>query len=125
MEVNVKEAKTLFYHLLERVADGEEITISSAGVPTARLVPIQRAVAKRQLGIDEGRIWIARDFDRPSAKLEASLAGTRNLGAPRRSVNETTNLLLQVNYAAFSLDSVGRPASTQASNPPRNAQTCR
>jgi prevent-host-death family protein len=44
MEVDVNEAKTLFYRLLERVADGEEITISIARVPTARLVPIQRVL---------------------------------------------------------------------------------
>jgi prevent-host-death family protein len=84
MEVDVKEAKTVFYRLLERVANGEEITISSAGVPTARLVPIQRALAKRQLGIDEGKVWIARDFDRPSAKLEALLPARENPGAPAK-----------------------------------------
>ncbi|HKE33041.1 MAG TPA: type II toxin-antitoxin system Phd/YefM family antitoxin [Candidatus Angelobacter sp.] len=65
MEVNVHEAKTNFSRLLQRVAAGEEITIAKAGVPVARLVPIERKVTRRKLGIDRGRIWIADDFDAP------------------------------------------------------------
>jgi prevent-host-death family protein len=65
MEVNVHEAKTHFSRLLQRVAAGEEITIAKAGVPVARLVPIEPKIAKRKLGIDRGKIWIADDFDAP------------------------------------------------------------
>jgi prevent-host-death family protein len=65
MEINVHEAKTNFSRLLQRVAAGEEITIARAGVPVARLVPIEPKVARRKLGIDRGRIWIADDFDAP------------------------------------------------------------
>ena len=65
MEVNVHEAKTHFSKLLQRVAAGEEITIAKAGVPVARLVPIASTNAKRKLGIDEGKIYIADDFDAP------------------------------------------------------------
>lgn len=65
MEVNIHEAKTNFSRLLQRVAAGEEITIAKAGVPVARLVPIEPRVAKRKLGIDRGKIWIADDFDAP------------------------------------------------------------
>lgn len=65
MEVNVHEAKTQFSRLLQRVAAGEEITIAKAGVPVARLVPIEPRSKKRKLGIDRGRIWIADDFDAP------------------------------------------------------------
>jgi prevent-host-death family protein len=38
--VNVHEAKTNFSKLLDRVANGERITIGKAGKPVARLEPI-------------------------------------------------------------------------------------
>jgi len=66
MEVNVHEAKTHLSRLLRRAADGEEITIARAGVPVARLVPIELKKKKvRPLGMDAGKIWIADDFDAP------------------------------------------------------------
>lgn len=37
--INVHEAKTQFSKLLARVHDGEEIIISKAGVPWAKLTP--------------------------------------------------------------------------------------
>lgn len=39
--VGAYDAKTRFSQLLERVAGGEEITITRHGAPVARLVPIQ------------------------------------------------------------------------------------
>jgi len=65
MEVNVHEAKTNFSKLLQRVALGEEIIIAKAGVPVARLVPVQSKPSKRPLGLYRGQIWIADDFDAP------------------------------------------------------------
>jgi prevent-host-death family protein len=66
MEVNIHEAKTHFSRLLQRVANGEEVTIARAGVPVARLVAVEPKKGKvRPLGMDEGRIWIADDFDAP------------------------------------------------------------
>jgi prevent-host-death family protein len=65
MEINVHEAKTNFSKLLRRVAAGEEITIARAGVPVARLVPVEPAKRERKLGIDQGKIFIAEDFDAP------------------------------------------------------------
>ena len=41
------EAKTHFSALLERVAHGEDITITRRGAPIAKLVPFKRAKAKR------------------------------------------------------------------------------
>jgi prevent-host-death family protein len=64
-EVNVHEAKTHLSRLLMRVAAGEEITISKAGKPIARLVPCQPSRAKRFPGKDQGLIRIASDFDAP------------------------------------------------------------
>lgn len=65
MEFNVHEAKTHFSKLLQRVALGEEITISKAGVPVARLVPVRPSEGKRPLGLFKGEIWMADDFDAP------------------------------------------------------------
>ena len=64
-EVNIHEAKTHLSRLLARVAAGEEVIISKAGRPIARLVPIRARQPKRIPGQDEGRIWIADDFDAP------------------------------------------------------------
>jgi prevent-host-death family protein len=41
--VGAYEAKTRFSQLLERVAGGEEITITRHGNPVARLVPVLQA----------------------------------------------------------------------------------
>ncbi|HEX8561272.1 MAG TPA: type II toxin-antitoxin system Phd/YefM family antitoxin [Pyrinomonadaceae bacterium] len=71
IEVNVHEAKTNLSRLLQRVAAGEEVVIARAGVPVARLVPVKPSGGKRTLGEDEGRGWIADDFDAP---LPADLA---------------------------------------------------
>ncbi len=60
--VNVHEAKTQFSALLTAVVAGEQIVIAKAGKPVARLVPIEQP-AQRELGIDDGRIFIADDFD--------------------------------------------------------------
>jgi prevent-host-death family protein len=65
MEVNIHEAKTHFSQLIQRVAAGEEITIARAGVPVARLVPIEKKKGVRPMGVARGEIWIADDFDAP------------------------------------------------------------
>ena len=78
MEVNIHEAKTHLSKLLQRVAQGEEVTIARAGVPVAKLVAI--TPAKRPLGIARGEIWIAEDFDAPLPDdLLAAFYGEDNL----------------------------------------------
>lgn len=63
-EVNIHQAKTHLSRLLQRVAAGEEIVISRAGKPVARLVPI-RTDSVRVLGMDRGLFEIPDDFDAP------------------------------------------------------------
>lgn len=63
--VNVHEAKTHLSRLLSRVERGEEIVISRAGHPIARLLPFEPHGKTRTLGADEGAVWIADDFDAP------------------------------------------------------------
>ena len=68
VEVNVHEAKTHLSKLLARVAAGEEVLISRAGKPMARLVPAGKAARpRRKPDRDKGRGWIADDFDGPLA----------------------------------------------------------
>ena len=62
MEVNVHEAKTHLSKLLKRVAAGEEIIISRAGKPVAKLTPLHSPL-QRRFGIDEGVFEIPDDFD--------------------------------------------------------------
>jgi prevent-host-death family protein len=86
MEVNIHEAKTHLSRLLLRVAAGEEITIAKAGVPIARLVPVERNVNKRPWGIDRDRIWIADDFDAPLP--DHILAGFLGTDVPARKTRK-------------------------------------
>jgi prevent-host-death family protein len=65
MEVNVHEAKTQLSRLLKRVTDGEEIIISRAGVPVAKLIAVAPLSRERPLGAMDGQIYIAEDFDAP------------------------------------------------------------
>ncbi|MFI5399032.1 MAG: type II toxin-antitoxin system Phd/YefM family antitoxin [Candidatus Binatia bacterium] len=64
MEVNVHEAKTHFSKLLRRAAAGEEIIISRAGEPVAKIVPIGSR-ARRRFGVDHGVFEVPDDFDAP------------------------------------------------------------
>jgi prevent-host-death family protein len=71
MEVNIHEAKTQLSRLLKRVSAGEEVTISRAGVPVAKLIAIGPPSGSRPMGMDHGKIWISEDFDAPDPELEA------------------------------------------------------
>jgi prevent-host-death family protein len=65
ISVNVHEAKTHLSRLLERVAAGEEILISKAGKPMAKLTPLSKPQVNRVPGLDKGVIKIPDDFDAP------------------------------------------------------------
>ena len=64
VEVNIHEAKTHFSKLLRRVAAGEEVVISKAGRPVAKIVPIAR-LERRRFGVDQGVFEVPDDFDAP------------------------------------------------------------
>ena len=85
MEVNIHEAKTQLSRLLRRVAEGEEVTISRAGVPVAKLVAAGPSGGSRPMGMDQGKIWIADDFDTLDPQLEALFyTGIPEVSFPRR-----------------------------------------
>ena len=57
MATNVHEAKTHFSKLLERAHAGEEVIISKAGKPYAKLVPLEPVVKpKRMPGRLKGKL---------------------------------------------------------------------
>jgi prevent-host-death family protein len=61
--VNVREAKAQLSRILDRVAKGEEIVITKAGRPVAKLVPIPGK--PRKPGRCKGKIHVSDDFDGP------------------------------------------------------------
>lgn len=62
---NLYEAKTSLSRLVDRAANGEEIILSKAGKPLAKLVPFHRATEPRKPGGWEGQVRISEDFDAP------------------------------------------------------------
>jgi len=75
INVNVHEAKTHLSRLLERVAAGEEIIISKADKPMAKLTPLSKPQMDRVPGLDKGVIQIPDDFDAPLPEDVLALFG--------------------------------------------------
>ncbi len=63
--VNIHEAKTTLSQLLESVLAGEDVVISKAGTPLARLIPYHTEKKPRSPGIWKGKVTMADDFDDP------------------------------------------------------------
>lgn len=63
LTINIHEAKTHLSQLIEKAAAGEEIIIAKAGKPVAKLVPLHGAPSVRSLGIFQGKLNVAEDFD--------------------------------------------------------------
>lgn len=63
--MNIHEAKTSLSRLVERVEAGEEIVIARGGTPVAKLVAFRPPLARRRLGLLDGRFEIPDDFNRP------------------------------------------------------------
>jgi prevent-host-death family protein len=64
-EFNVHETKTHLSRILERVEHGEEIIISRAGQPVAKVVPLPDKVRRTARGSLRGRLAWADDWDSP------------------------------------------------------------
>ncbi|MCZ7417770.1 MULTISPECIES: type II toxin-antitoxin system Phd/YefM family antitoxin [unclassified Streptomyces] len=62
-QYNVHEAKTHLSRILEQVAGGEEVVISKAGEPVAKVVPLRSSVRRSGRGSLRGLIEIRDDFD--------------------------------------------------------------
>jgi prevent-host-death family protein len=64
-QVNLYEAKTQLSRLVDRAAAGEEIVIAKGGRPLARLVPLAKRTAPREVGFLAGQVQVGPDFDAP------------------------------------------------------------
>ncbi|MEV7104411.1 type II toxin-antitoxin system Phd/YefM family antitoxin [Streptomyces atroolivaceus] len=62
-QYNVHEAKTHFSRILQQVETGEEVVISRAGEPIAKVVPLHPKVRRTGRGSLRGQIHVPDDFD--------------------------------------------------------------
>jgi prevent-host-death family protein len=74
-EVDLHYAKTHLPRLVDEALAGEEIVIVRQGTPLVKLTPVAPAGEGRVLGKDQGKIFIADDFDAPMPELEALFDG--------------------------------------------------
>jgi len=72
-QFNIHDAKTNLSRIIDRVEHGEEIVISRAGTPVAKVVPLVRTVNRLGRGSLHGRLVIADDWD--SDEVNDAIAG--------------------------------------------------
>ncbi|MCB1057314.1 MAG: type II toxin-antitoxin system prevent-host-death family antitoxin [Acidobacteria bacterium] len=72
-EINLNDAEGHLAELVDDAVAGHEIILARGGVPLVRLTPVEISTQVRILGMDEGQIWVADDFDAPLAEFEAVL----------------------------------------------------
>lgn len=63
--IDIHEASSRFFELMERVAKGEEVIIELNDRPIARISPVATARKPRQFGGAKDIVQIADDFDEP------------------------------------------------------------
>lgn len=73
--VNIDEMHRDFSRVMDRVAKGEEVVITSAGSPVAKLVPFNRPSVPRVPGSWRGKVRIATDFDVLPPEVAAAFRG--------------------------------------------------
>ena len=62
-QFNIHDAKTNLSRIIERVEHGEEIIISRAGNPVAKVVPLTRRTDRTGRGSLRGKLVAADDWD--------------------------------------------------------------
>jgi prevent-host-death family protein len=72
VQFNIHDAKTNLSRIIDRVEHGEEIIISRAGRPVAKVVPLHRTVNRTGRGSLRGRLATADDWD--SAETNETIA---------------------------------------------------
>ena len=68
--VDINQAKKRLPELVEKTISGDEIIITKAGQPIAKLIGIPKRDKKRQFGTAKGLIKISDDFDKPLEDLQ-------------------------------------------------------
>ncbi|MEU4809952.1 type II toxin-antitoxin system prevent-host-death family antitoxin [Nocardia fluminea] len=69
-QFNIHDAKTNLSRIIERVEQGEEIVISRAGTPVAKVVPLSRRVNRTGRGSLRGRVELSADWDSPETNSD-------------------------------------------------------
>ncbi|MCM4080859.1 type II toxin-antitoxin system Phd/YefM family antitoxin [Paractinoplanes hotanensis] len=64
-QFNIHDAKTNLSRIIDRVEHGEEIIISRAGTPVAKVIPLDRRVDRVGRGSLSGQLTMAEDWDSP------------------------------------------------------------
>jgi prevent-host-death family protein len=64
-QFNIHDAKTNLSRIIDRVEHGEEIIISRAGTPVAKVIPLTRKVHRSGRGSLRGKLVVAEDWDTP------------------------------------------------------------
>ena len=62
-QFNIHDAKTNLSRIIDRVEHGEEIIISRAGTPVAKVIPLIRTANRTGRGSLRGSLVIAEDWD--------------------------------------------------------------
>ena len=73
--INIHQAKTQLSKLIEKVLQGDQVTICKAGKPVAKLVPYEQHRQPRRGGQWRGNVKIAADFDQLPKELTAAFRG--------------------------------------------------
>jgi prevent-host-death family protein len=63
--VDIHDAKTHFSRYVKEAARGQEIVITKAGKPVARIAPLAAVKAPCKLGLLDGKALIPDDFNAP------------------------------------------------------------
>jgi prevent-host-death family protein len=71
-QFNIHDAKTNLSRIIERVERGEEIIISRAGHPVAKVIPLDGVVDRPGRGSLRGKLVAADDWD--SAEVSDAIA---------------------------------------------------
>ncbi|WP_225731303.1 MULTISPECIES: type II toxin-antitoxin system Phd/YefM family antitoxin [unclassified Nocardia] len=65
-QFDIHDAETHFSRIIDRVEHGEEIVISRAGTPVAKVIPIRPMRARTGRGSLRGQLVLGRDLDSPN-----------------------------------------------------------
>jgi prevent-host-death family protein len=71
-QFNIHDAKTNLSKIIDRVEHGEEIIISRAGTPVAKVIPLNQRVDRTGRGSLTGQLVVADDWD--STEVNESIA---------------------------------------------------
>ena len=68
--IDLNQAPTQLRELVRQAALGEDVILTEAGQPVAKIIPITRAHGPREFGSARGLIHMADDFDEPLEEFD-------------------------------------------------------